>query len=132
MDSSPYFSSKTPTKSVAVWSGAAALVVASLELPSPASAEPTTADRATARSLMAEARADRERGDLTHASEAFAAADALMHVSTTGLELARTQAAMGRLVDAADKALRVTRLPDGPNDPVPFRRAHEAASELYE
>jgi hypothetical protein len=95
-----------------------------------ASAEPTAADKETARSLMAEGRADRERGDLHAAVKSFAAADAIMHVPTTGLELARAQEMIGLLVEARETALRVVRSPAGADDPVPFVRAREAASAL--
>ncbi len=93
-------------------------------------AEPTAADKETARGLMAEGRADRDRGDVQGALKAFAAADAIMHVPTTGLELARAQAAVGQLVEALDTALRVARTPERPNEPVPFRVAREAATAL--
>jgi hypothetical protein len=93
-------------------------------------AEPSAADKQTARSLMAKGRSDRDAGDLAAALKAFAAADAIMHVPTTGLELARTKAALGLLVEARDTALRVVHSPAGADDPAPFRRAREAASAL--
>jgi hypothetical protein len=93
-------------------------------------AEPTAADKETARGLMAEGRADRDRGDLAGAVNAFAAADAIMHVPTTGLELARTLAATGKLVEARETALRVTRVPERDNEPAPFKVARQGATSL--
>jgi len=63
-----------------------------------AAAEPSPADKETARGLMAEGRSGRDKGDLKGALKAFAAADSIMHVPTTGVEVARTQAALGQLV----------------------------------
>jgi hypothetical protein len=79
---------------------------------------------------MAEGRADRDKGDLQGALRAFAGADAIMHVPTTGVELARAQAALGQIVEARDTALRVMRLPEGPKEPAPFKAARESASAL--
>jgi hypothetical protein len=93
-------------------------------------AGPSAADKDTARGLMAEGRADRDKGDLAAALKAFAAADAIMHVPTTGLELARTLAALGRLVEARDTALRVLRIPERENEPSPFRVARQGAAAL--
>lgn len=96
----------------------------------PAHADPSAADKETARGLMAEGRAARDHGDLKGAVKAFAAADALMHVPTTGLELARALAAVGQLVEARDTTLRITRNPEKPNEPAPFKAARDAAASL--
>jgi hypothetical protein len=79
---------------------------------------------------MAEGRAARDRGDANAALKAFSAADGIMHVPTTGLELARAQLAVKALVEARDTALRVVRAPEGANDPAPFHAAREAAMAL--
>ena len=50
--------------------------------------------------LIGKGRTQRKQNDLAGALESFRAADAIMHVPTTGLELARTQVALGQLVDA--------------------------------
>ena len=96
----------------------------------PASAEPSAADKETARALMATGRQDRASGDLQGALKAFMAADALMRVPTTGLEVARSQVALGLLVEARDTALQVTRLPVAAHEPAPFKVARDAASSL--
>ena len=78
-----------------------------------ASAEPTAADRETARSLMQEARDLRDKGHVQDALKRFKAADDIMHVPTTGLEVARTQASMGMLVEARDTVANIRKLPVG-------------------
>lgn len=108
----------------------APLLVASLAFSGVALADPTAADKETARGLMNEGRAARDKGDLKAAVKAFSAADALMHVPTTGLELARAQAAVGQLVEARDTALRVTRIPEKTGEPAPFKNARDGAAAL--
>ncbi len=92
--------------------------------------EPSAADKETARGLMQSGRAARDKGDLKGALKAFTAADAIMHVPTTGLEVAKAQAALGLLVEARDTALRVTRFPQAANEPAPFKEARDAAAQL--
>jgi len=107
----------------------APLMVASLALSSGAWAQ-SAADKETARGLMSEGRAARDNGNAQAALKAFAGADAVMHVPTTGLELARAQTAVGQLVEARDTALRVMRLPETEGEPPPFKQARQAASAL--
>jgi hypothetical protein len=109
---------------------AASLLLATLAFGTVASAEPSAADKETARGLMATGRADRTKGDLAGALKAFVAADAIMKVPTTGLEVARSQVALGQLVEARDTALQVTRLPVTPHEPPPFKAARDAATAL--
>ena len=111
---------------------ASTVVVGSLAVSAAAWAQPTAADKETARGLMTEGRSARDRNDLKAALKAFSAADALMHVPTTGLEVARTQVAMGQLVEARDTALRVARSQAKADDPTPFKQARDAATALTE
>jgi hypothetical protein len=106
------------------------LLAAALGISAVASAEPTAPDRETARGLMTDGRTARDKGDLKAALKAFLGADAIMHVPTTGLEVAKAQAALGLLVEARETALRVTRIGDKPNDPAPFKQARDAASAM--
>lgn len=108
----------------------AGALLATLALAGVARAEPSAADKETARGLMASGRADRTKGDLQGALKAFTAADAIMHVPTTGIEVARSQVALGLLVEARDTALQTTRLPLSPHEPPPFKAARDAASAL--
>jgi hypothetical protein len=92
--------------------------------------EPSAADRESARAYMAEGRSRRDAGDLKSALRAFEAADAVMHVPTTALEVARTQAMMGQLVEARDLALQIARSQPRPGEPAPFEEARAAAKQL--
>ncbi len=106
----------------------AVFAVTTVSLPSRlAFAEPTAAEKETARSLMKEGRAKREAGDHKAALEAFVGADGLMKLPTTGLEVARSQMDLGLLVEARDTFLRVARIPPQPNDPAPFDEARKQA-----
>jgi hypothetical protein len=108
----------------------ASLLAAGLTLSAVASAEPSAADRETARGLMTEGRTDRDKGDQKAALKAFLGADAIMHVPTTGLEVAKAQAALGLLVEARETAIRVTRIAENASDPPPFKAARDAAAAM--
>jgi hypothetical protein len=75
--------------------------------------EPTASEKETARGLMDEGHAKDDRGDHAGALESFRAADALMHVPTTGLEVGRQQVALKLLV-AACRWSRASRPPSRP------------------
>jgi hypothetical protein len=81
---------------------------------------------------MDEGHARDDRGDHAGALESFRAADALMHVPTTGLEVGRQQVALRLLVDARDTLLRVRRLPVVPGEPPSFATAREQAQVMYD
>src|SRR3954469_7244655 len=83
-------------------------------------AEPKAAQKKIARGLLDEGRAKDERGDHKGPLESFRAADNLMHVPTTALEVARQEIALGLLVDARDTLLRVRRSPVNPGEPAVF------------
>jgi len=72
---------------------------------------------------MAAARHARENGDLEEALRRFNAADAVMNVPTTGYEVAVTEAALGKLLEARQTLLRVLSLPVDADEPEPFVRA---------
>ncbi|HET6338506.1 MAG TPA: PEGA domain-containing protein [Polyangiales bacterium] len=101
-------------------------------LPRTAVAQATTAERETSRSLMDEGDSFREAGDLHRALERYRAADAIMHVPTTGLEVARAQAQLNHLVDATTTAIEVANSAPGPNDPPLFTHARTAAQAMVE
>ena len=63
-----------------------------------AHAEPSAADRQTARTLLIKGRNKLKAGDAEGALADFRAAHAIMHVPPTGLDLARAQVALGQLV----------------------------------
>jgi hypothetical protein len=95
-----------------------------------ARAEPSAADRETARSMMQEGRDLRDKNDLKGALARFKAADDIMHVPTTALEVARTQAALGLLVEALDTVATLHKVAEKPDDPQPFKDARAKADEL--
>jgi hypothetical protein len=95
-----------------------------------ARADPTAADRETARALMQEGRELRDKGNLKEALRRFKAADDIMHVPTTGLELARVQVSLGLLVEALDTIATIRQTPPKPGDPEPFADARAKAEQL--
>lgn len=101
-----------------------------LGLSSAAAAAPSDAEKKQARALMEEGDAAAASKDHARALEKYRAADAIMHVPTTGLEVARMLVAVGRLIEARDAALAVTRLPPGPDEPEAFASARARAEQL--
>jgi hypothetical protein len=95
-----------------------------------AGAQPTPAQKETARGLMAEGRELREQGDAASALTRFSAADSIMNVPTTGFEVAATQVQLGQLVEARETLRRVLALPQSPDDPEPFNEARSKARAL--
>lgn len=107
------------------------IVVAALLLVAvPAAAAPSDAEKKQARALMEEGDAAAAKKDHARALEKYRAADAIMHVPTTGLEVARTLSALGRLIEARDVALSVTRLEAPQSEPEPFVKARADADRL--
>jgi hypothetical protein len=109
---------------------ACACLVAALGIAPMARAQPSAADRETARSLMDEGRELRDKKDLKAALDRFQRADDIMHVPTTGYEVARMQVSLGLLVEARDTIARVLHLPASPREPAPFRAARKNAQAL--
>lgn len=93
-------------------------------------ADPSLSDRETARSLMDDGDAKRDKSDFKAALKSYEAADAIMHVPTTGLEVARAQAQLGLLLEARETLARVMRLPPKPGEPAPFTAARRSAEQL--
>jgi hypothetical protein len=93
---------------------------------------PTAAEKETARALMDGGHAQRDAGHHEAALSLFQGADAIMHVPTTGLEVAREQLALGHLVEARDTVQAVLRSPATDNEPEAFRVARRAATALDE
>jgi hypothetical protein len=108
----------------------AALTASALLIGPVARADVSASDRETARSMMSEGRELRDKGDLKGALQRFKTADSLMHVPTTGLEVAKTQVALGLLLEARDTVAAIRKYPQGPNDPAPFVDARNKADDL--
>lgn len=107
-----------------------ATLLASLCTATIAHAEPTAAERETARRLMDEGKEKTKQNDLKGALAAYQKAHAIMHVPTTGLALARTHLALGHLVEARDTALEVSRFPREKGEPAVFEQARSDARDL--
>lgn len=121
-------------RSACAWRGAAtAAIVAALALPAPAAAkdpsEITAVDRETARNLLDQGDQLFEAGDHAGALQKYQAADAIMGVPTTAIEVGRALEALGRLVEARDAFLRVLRYPRQESEPSAFAKARTRADE---
>ncbi len=94
--------------------GARLAIVLALTLSAPVAfaqtAQPTAQELETARTLYKEGKELRAAGDLRGALEKLRAAHALGHTPVTGVELAKTYAMVGKLVEAREVALSVARL----------------------
>jgi hypothetical protein len=99
---------------------------------SPAVAAPSAADRETARGLLDEGDRDVARRDFAGALRAYQGADAIMHVPTTAIEVARTQAELGLLIEARETALGILRMPQQANEPAAFVQARQTGAQLAE
>ncbi len=110
--------------------GPGVLLAVALTAPAIAHAEPTSADRETARVLMQEGRELRDKGDLKEALKRFKGADDIMHVPTTALEVAKVEVALGLLVEARDAIAAIRLVPVQRGEPAPFKEARARADEL--
>jgi hypothetical protein len=72
----------------------------------------------------------RNAGDLRGALKAYIDADAIMGVPTTTIEVARTEAALGQLLEAREAIARLLRFPAKVNEPAVFGSARRAAEAL--
>jgi hypothetical protein len=85
----------------------AVIVFFGILVPAGATAEPSSADRATARALGLDAEAALAAKDYATAADLYARADALFHAPTLLLGLARAQVGLGKLVDAQETYQRI-------------------------
>jgi hypothetical protein len=109
---------------------AAALTALSLVFGTLPAVAQTAAEKETARAMMKDGRAKRDKGDHKGALESFAAADGIMKLPTTGLEVGRSQTDLGQLVEARDTFLRVARHPEQSGEPAAFKDARKEAADL--
>src|SRR5580692_1844110 len=106
----------------------AALILGTL-LPAVAAADPSAADRATARALGLEGEAALARQDYATAADRYARAEALFHAPTLLLGLARAQVQLGKLVDAQESYRRIVTETMPPNAPPIFLEAVTSAEK---
>ncbi len=92
-----------------------------------ARADPTDADRATARALAREGFDAQQSGHFAIAADRFSRADAIVHAPTLLLGLARAQVSLGSLVTAQETYQRIVREPLPPRAPPVFSKALEDA-----
>lgn len=110
----------------------ALLALTALLAPAAALAAPDPAERAIARTLMDEGDRKAEVKDFRGALAAYQKADSIMGVPTTGIDVARTQLALGHLVEAWQVAVAVTHFPRKPTEPEAFTHARRDADALIE
>jgi len=106
------------------------LLLVALSAPSSVAWAQNAQDRESARQLLDRGDEQLEQGDLEGALASYRAAHELMHVPTTGLEVARISAKLGKLVEARDVALEVIRMPAAAREAKPFKVARAAAEDL--
>jgi hypothetical protein len=92
-------------------------------------AEPTAADRATARTLAQEGQHALENKNYTAAIDKFSRADSLVHAPTLLLGLARAQVGSMKLVEAQENYNRIIREGVAPNSPKSWSKAVEDANK---
>jgi hypothetical protein len=114
------------------WVPAAALAAALLGVAPAALADATAAEKQAARTLMDQGDEALAAKDLTAALRAYQSAHAIMNVPTTGLEVARTQAALGMLIEAHAVAEAVTRMPKVAGESPALERARQDAARIIE
>lgn len=90
----------------------------------------SAADIASARDLVAEGRAARDKQDFLTARDKFRAAHALLHAPITGLDLAKAEVALGHLADAREVCLDVERSEKNPKETKASVAARAEASAL--
>ena len=95
-----------------------------------AEAAPSAQDRERARAFMDLGDEKSAAGDLEGALAAYQAADGIMGVPTTGLEVGRALEKLGRLVEARDAFVRVTRFSRETGESPVFTTARDKAAEL--
>jgi hypothetical protein len=92
-------------------------------------AEPTAADRATARTLAQEGQQALEGKNYAIAIDKFSRADSLVHAPTLLLGLARAQVGLGRLVEAQESYNRIIRDGVAASSPHSWTKALEDATK---
>ena len=93
---------------------------------------PSAQDLETARTLYKEGKELRAAGDLPGAIGKLQAAHALGNTPVTGIELARTYATAGKLVEAREVALQVARIPVASDETEKSADARAEAAKLAE
>ncbi len=94
-------------------------------------ADPSAADRATARSLAGEGYQALQSKDYATAADRFSRADALVHAPTLMIDWARSLVGLGKLVEAQERYEQIVREGVDPKAPKSWQRAlNDAGTEL--
>jgi hypothetical protein len=93
-------------------------------------AAPSAQDRERARGFMDLGDDKAATGDFDGALKAYQAADGIMGVPTTGLEVGRALEKLGRLIEARDAFVKVARFPREAGESSVFTTARDKAAEL--
>jgi len=94
-------------------------------------AEPSAADRATARALAGEGYQALQEKDYATAADRFSRADALVHAPTLMIDWARSLVGLGKLVEAQERYEQILREGVEPKAPKSWQRAlADAGTEL--
>jgi hypothetical protein len=101
------------------------LLAALLPGGSVAHAEPSAADRESARALMKEGDAAAEKKEWAVARKAYGEAHRLMGLPSTGRELSRAEEALGHFLEAKDACEMVARSKPSAGEPAPFEAARK-------
>lgn len=101
----------------------------SLLVAAAAHAEPTEADRTSARSLASEGYDALERKDYALAVDRFRHADALVHAPTIEVDLARALIGLGRYVEAYERYQQIIREGAPKSSPASWKQAVEDAQK---
>lgn len=108
----------------------AALFAVTIAVGGSTHAEPSAADVTTAKSLVSEGRALRDKGKHSAARDRFKGAFALVPTPIIGMDLAREHLALGELVEAREVAIAVTKLPANPKESEEGRAARADAATV--
>ena len=95
-----------------------------------AHAQPSAADRESARSLMNEGDKKLAAHDARGAMKAYQTAHEIMKVPSTGASYAQAALEAGFFVEARDACLQVARLPVAASEPAAFQKARSACTDL--
>jgi hypothetical protein len=107
-----------------------ALAIAVVLTAGVAAAEPSAANRVTARALLDEGYALLAKHDASAALAKFTAADAIMNVPSTKLAMAESHVALGQLVEAQDDLNAALRMPEPASESRGLRKAREDCAKL--
>jgi hypothetical protein len=123
-------SSASDRSSVRRWVVPVVLCLATALASTWAHAQPSAADKETARNLMIQGNERYEAKDFAAALKAYSAANDIMHVPSTSVAVALAHAELGQLVEARDQALEAARYPKRDSEPEAFQNAREEAAAL--